>query len=390
MEPIIDIITTVNKMQMCDYDSYEIFDYILDELIKITQSEFGIIGEVMQENNKPFLRTKAITNIAWTQELRDKYSRIRGQGWDFKSLDTLFGIVLTKKKIVISNNPETDTRRGGKSKLPHGHPKISSFVGIPLCFNYKMIGMIGLANREGGYSLEFMEKFTPIYNICSNNIESYKTLNKILGQTSHDIKTPLSGIVGYCQLLKMHTDPRVVEYANVISNCSDILLNIVNDISHVTSMLETVENTTVNIQKVVDELYTVVRPLTERTNIGLVSKIPIDTEIKANEKLLKVALLNLYSNAIKYNVKNGTVISSAIKNTDSTITLVIEDSGVGIEKEDIKKIFTPLYRAKRTKHIEGNGLGLSVVKKYIENMGSSIEIESEVNKGTKVNITFKI
>jgi PAS domain S-box-containing protein len=126
------------------------FDDILSELLSITQSEYGFIGEILQSpENVPFLKTYALTNIAWNAETREFYNTHAPKGLEFKNLDTLFGYVIRNQEILISNDPYNDSRRGG---LPDGHPEMNCFLGIPI-FNRKgsLVGMAGLANKVGGY-----------------------------------------------------------------------------------------------------------------------------------------------------------------------------------------------------------------------------------------------
>ena len=98
----------------------EIFDSLLEKLLDITDSEYGFIGEIRQgEDHTPYLKTFAITNIAWNHETRKFYKENVRNGLEFYNLDTLFGITIRTGEVVISNNPAEDPRSGG---LPRGHP----------------------------------------------------------------------------------------------------------------------------------------------------------------------------------------------------------------------------------------------------------------------------
>ena len=127
-------------------EASEVFEEMNSLLLDVTQSEYGFIGEILNDGTQPYLKTHAITNIAWNQETRDFYASNAPQGLEFKNLKTLFGHVISTGEPVISNTPSQDPRRGG---LPKGHPHMGSFLGMPFSLKGKLIGMVGIANRPG-------------------------------------------------------------------------------------------------------------------------------------------------------------------------------------------------------------------------------------------------
>ncbi len=146
----------------------EVFERFLAEILALTQSEYGFLAEVLlDENGAPYLKTHAITNISWNRETRELYDRYYFDGLEFRNLKTLFGHSLTTGEIVIANNPKTDPRRGG---LPPGHPPMPAFLGIPVFSGEDLVGMIGLANRPGGYDREFVDYLKPLVATCANFI----------------------------------------------------------------------------------------------------------------------------------------------------------------------------------------------------------------------------
>lgn len=146
------------------------FDSLLKILLDYSRSEYGFIGEVFHDaEGAPYLKTHAITNIAWNEETRALYAKHVSQGLEFRNLNTLFGAVMITGQVVISNDPLSDPRAGG---LPPGHPAMSAFLGIPLYKGDALIGMLGIANRAGGYDKEFCEKLTPLVSTCTSLIVS--------------------------------------------------------------------------------------------------------------------------------------------------------------------------------------------------------------------------
>lgn len=170
-----NLLNAVSRAQarfIADTDTSLIFNELLSDLLALTKSEYGFIGEVLHtEENQPYLHTYAITNIAWDTATREFYEKNIADGLKFYNLKTLFGEVLRTQLPVISNNPATDPRRGG---LPEGHPALNAFLGVPLYSGGHMIGMAGIANRPGGYSEDVLLYLQPMLNTCANIITAYK------------------------------------------------------------------------------------------------------------------------------------------------------------------------------------------------------------------------
>ena len=148
------------------------FNTLLNRVLAVTESQFGFIGEVLQDlQGLPYLRTYAISNIAWDQASADFYSERADQGMEFHNLDTLFGRVIRDAMALITNTPSEDPRRGG---LPPGHPPLEAFAGFPLFANGQMVGMLGIANRPGGYVDEFAEQLKPLLATLGQLIEALR------------------------------------------------------------------------------------------------------------------------------------------------------------------------------------------------------------------------
>ena len=148
------------------------FDDLLGETLNLTQSEFGFIGEILKDHDgKLYLKTHTITNIAWNKETRELYDQNAATGMEFHNLATLFGAVITTGKPVISNDPSDDPRRGG---IPKGHPPLKTFLGLPFYHSGKLIGMVGMANRQAGYNEELIEYLQPFLFTCSNLLQAWR------------------------------------------------------------------------------------------------------------------------------------------------------------------------------------------------------------------------
>jgi two-component system, cell cycle sensor histidine kinase and response regulator CckA len=149
-------------------DDNAVFERLLGTLLELSNSEYGFIGEVLFDlEGGPYLKTHAITNIAWDDETRQFYATNAPSGLEFHNLKTLFGVVLTSGEPLISNDPTNDPRRGG---IPKGHPPLNAFLGVPIRHAGDLVGMVGIANRPGGYAEEFLEFLSPFFTMCGGFI----------------------------------------------------------------------------------------------------------------------------------------------------------------------------------------------------------------------------
>lgn len=163
---LLQAITTAQSQLLGVIDPNTLFEGLLRALLELTDSEYGFIGETLRTpEGAPYLKTKAITNIAWNEATRSFYDDNAPTGLEFYNLDTLFGRVLTTEKPVIANTPASHPHSGG---LPEGHPPLNAFLGLPLRSGGQMIGMAGVANRPEGYDQALVDALEPFLQTCAN------------------------------------------------------------------------------------------------------------------------------------------------------------------------------------------------------------------------------
>lgn len=168
------LLKSLNEVQrgfVNNIDEGRLFDSLLTSVLEQTKSEYGFIGEVLEKDGVPYLKTHAITNIAWNDETRAFYDANVETGLEFHNLDTLFGHVILHHTHVISNSPSDDPRSGG---LPPDHPAMNSFLGLPFVRGDQIFGMIGLANSPGGYNDALAEYLDPLLVTCTGLIQGYR------------------------------------------------------------------------------------------------------------------------------------------------------------------------------------------------------------------------
>ncbi len=139
-------------------------EQMLGILLQLTASSYGFVGELSSDaDGQRYIKIHALTNIAWDAATRKLYEDSHSSGFEFHNLDTLFGAVVRTGQPVIANSPAEDPRSGG---LPAGHPPLNAFLGIPLLSGKTQIGVIGLANRAGGYDQEIVDFLEPLTGAC--------------------------------------------------------------------------------------------------------------------------------------------------------------------------------------------------------------------------------
>ena len=149
---------------------------LLHTLLTLTHSEYGFIGEIRQSvTGARYLKMHAMTNIAWDRDSQALYERYESEGLEFRNMQTLFGAVVITGEPVIANSPSTDPRCGG---LPAGHPPLHAFLGLPFAHGGTVLGMVGIANRPGGYDQTWIEFLQPALLTCGVMLNAHRQVQQ--------------------------------------------------------------------------------------------------------------------------------------------------------------------------------------------------------------------
>jgi signal transduction histidine kinase/CheY-like chemotaxis protein len=215
-----------------------------------------------------------------------------------------------------------------------------------------------------------------------------KAKSQFLSNMSHELRTPLNAILGYAQLLEYDNSLPQNQRTNLreISSAGRLLLELVNQILDLARIEE--GNMYIFIEKVkLEDVFTeckaLIKPLASEQNILL----DFDTRdcgyARADHTRLKQVILNLLSNAIKYNRPNGSVTLRCGFINDNRVRIEIEDTGIGIPRQQIENLFKPFDRLNiDSRDIEGTGIGLSISRQLTELMGGTMNVSSEPNRGS--------
>lgn len=386
-----------------------LFENLLDCLLTLTGSEYGFIGEIHHtEKGEKFLKTHAITNIAWDDKTLKFYNDNAQRGLEFFNLKTLFGEVITSGKPIVTNTPSEHPASSG---IPDGHPPLNQFLGIPFFKGDEFLGMVGIANREDGYNDTLIEELQPFLVTCSQLISAYRSdkgkrtaeianeaKSAFLAHMSHELRTPLNVILGHVQLLRVIAKRdslfRVLEGLDEIDLAGKHLLQVISDIldlSKIEANQVILNLADLNIKIFLYELESMFTPLAAKNDNRLISDFNINgLFLKTDEKLLRQCLVNILSNACKY-TKNGKIhftCDTRLNNKERFLCFSVEDNGAGISEDELNKIFEPFSQTSRRQkeNIEGTGLGLTITRKLCKILGGKIEVSSKVGVGSKFTI----
>ena len=248
-----------------------------------------------------------------------------------------------------------------------------------------------------------------LQNALSSSLEIAKNANaaksNFLANMSHDIRTPMNAIVGYSTLLIKDADDKnkVIEIGKKITYSSQHLLSLINDVldmSKIESGRTSLNSDKVDVSEVINNISEIVQVQTKskKQSFEIKTKGNIPPYIYADKLRLTQILLNLLSNAVKYTEKNGTIslVVEGYGNNGQTCHLrfIVSDNGQGMSSEFVEKIFEPFSRETNsmTNKIQGTGLGMSITKSIIDLMGGTIDIQSELGKGSvfTVDLIFSV
>ena len=225
-----------------------------------------------------------------------------------------------------------------------------------------------------------------------------------LNNMSHDIRTPMNVILGYAQLMENELNgkdiPEALEHLEKLQQSGNLLLSIINnvlDMARIESGRMEIDENYCRIEDVWKSLFAVFDEKARKKNISLHYTMNVEHEhVLTDVTKVKEILVNILSNAIKYTPAGGSVMVyvDELPCDESGYMIVrirISDTGIGMSQDYLTKIFEAFTREKNTtkSKIAGTGLGMSIVKNYVDLLGGTIDVESELGKGSTFTVTLK-
>lgn len=233
----------------------------------------------------------------------------------------------------------------------------------------------------------------------SLSLEKEKELNQMksrfVSMASHEFRTPLSSVQLSASLIEKYAEKpdlnNVIKHTNRIRNAVQLLNNILNDFLNLEKLEAgrvVVNKSDINLVQLAEEITEEMQMICKKNQHIVYQHTGAEGNFYLDSHLLKSSVINLISNAIKYSGED-TFIEFTTEIKDNQCVLCVKDNGIGIPIEDQKSLFEPFFRAHNIGNIPGTGLGLNIVKRYVELMGGQMEYRSAINEGAMFKMTFQ-
>ena len=252
-----------------------------------------------------------------------------------------------------------------------------------------------LGNVSGVARYPELEPFMDM--IQSQHEEILKSANmrvEFTANVSHELKTPLTSISGYAELIEsgMATGEQVGHFAGEIRKSANRLLTLINDIIRLSQMDSPAQELSlepVDLSAVAETTVEQLRMSASKMNVTLALNAH-PAWVNADRQMMEELLYNLCDNAIRYNVRGGSV-RVEVRPVREQVIVCVQDTGIGISKENQEHVFERFYRVdkSRSKATGGTGLGLAIVKHIAAKHGAQIAMDSELGLGTSISVTFE-
>lgn len=285
---------------------------------------------------------------------------LKNEGIDLNNL-------ITANKII-----SVVTRRKHRA----GHIVDVLLYGVPVELNHKTIGIYGVY-------VDITERKKVEEELKVRNTE----LDNFVYKVSHDLRAPLSSILGLVNLARLPgNDDNPMDYINIIGSKVEDLDHFIGDVlSHSKNLKMDVSITRVDFNSIISRTFTDLNYLEGAADMMIYRRVD-EADFYSDPWRISEIFRNLVSNAIKYRQINGPTpeIRIEVNNGNLQTEIIFADNGIGIEKENLSKIFEMFYRA--TVQSDGSGIGLYIVKNAVEKLGGSISVHSEIGIGTTFTI----
>jgi len=311
-------------------------------------------------------------------------------------------------EFVIQTSSQADTWNGKELHVPLIiQPALHQIIWVQFAAALALLACLGFLvwNRQktlvqrNRWLEERVEDRTATLARATHAAEAAnRAKSEFLAIMSHEIRTPMNGVLGAVQILDhSRLNAEQQKLVSVIRQSSEDLVGIVDDILNLAKVEAgklTLERTAVTVSVLSENLLALFRPKAEPKGVAL--RLQIDDKVPAviysDPQRLRQILLNLVGNAVKFTASGEVRLRITASEEAKTICFSVEDTGVGIAPGKIPSLFAPFVQAdsSTTRRFGGSGLGLSIVRRFVDAMNGSIEVESELGKGSTFRVNLPL
>ena len=308
------------------------------------------------------------------------------------------GWIVTHCEPIIIADVKNDERHFGHINQTTALTT-QSILGVPLIHKGEVVGVLEAINkRVGEFDAEDQDLLLTLGTQAAVAIQNARLFaqSDLISEFVHELRTPLASLNTAAHLFhnpKIEPDQKdeiVDAIQTEITRLSSLATSFL-DIARLESGRTQFQLQQINLVPLLDECASLMQTQAQEFGLDLQLILSPDLQsIQGDPDKIKQAILNLVSNAIKYNRPNGKIILAA-ENYQQNVIITVKDSGIGIPQEHMERLFTKFYRVPGSEqHAQGTGLGLSIVKRIIEGHGGDISVESAAGEGTTFRICLPI
>ena len=365
-------------------DLNELLDRIVQAAADITAAEAASI--LLYDNTSRQLYFQVATNID-EPTMRGLVVPLEG---------SIAGWIVANRKPVRIDDVHEDPRHFGDVEQTTGIPT-QSILGIPLITKNKVVGVLEALNkRDGNFTASDENLLTVLGAQAAVAIENARLFQQsdLISEFVHELRTPLASLSTATYLL-LRPEMSREQQEQIVKNIHNETLRLNSlassflDLARLESGRVQFHKSNFDIMDLIHECRDVVASKADEDNIQIrVIEPEGPTMVDADRDKMKQVLLNLLSNALKYNRPNGSVILKAISG-EGQMQISVQDTGVGIPEDAVGHIFEKFYRVRdhETK-VTGTGLGLSICKQIVQGHGGTVEVKSRLGIGTNIIINL--